>query len=58
MRTSLIPGLAKSSIRNIRHGAKSLRLFEIGSAFFQKDDQVVERPCLAAIVTGPYPPDV
>ncbi len=58
MRTSLMPGLVKSSVRNIRHGAKSLRLFELGAAFFQKDDQVVERPCLAAIITGPYPADV
>ncbi len=58
MRTSLLPGLIKSSIRNIRHGGKSLRLFELGTAFFRQGDQNMERACLAAVVTGPYPEDV
>jgi len=58
MRTSLLPGLVKSSVRNIRHGGKSLRLFELGTAFFQQRDQNLERSCFAAIVTGTYPQDV
>ncbi len=33
MRPSLIPGLVASAARNIRHGAKALRFFEIGRVF-------------------------
>ncbi len=58
MRTSLLPGLVKASVRNINHGGKSLKLFELGSAYFQIAGEHHERACLAAVITGPYPADV
>lgn len=33
MRTSLLPGLLEMLARNIRHGSKSTRLFELGATF-------------------------
>ncbi|MCA9484872.1 MAG: phenylalanine--tRNA ligase subunit beta [Nitrospina sp.] len=58
MRTSLIPGLVKTAVRNIHHGQKSLRLFEQGTAFFREGESITERACLAVVVTGLYPPDI
>ena len=59
MRTSLLPGLVKTALRNINHGQKSLRLFEVGQAFYRLPGKApVERDCLAALLTGPCPPSI
>jgi phenylalanyl-tRNA synthetase beta chain len=38
MRTSLMPGLLESLSRNQRQQATTVKLFEVGTAFFQKSD--------------------
>jgi phenylalanyl-tRNA synthetase beta chain len=52
LRPSLIPGLLAALERNLRGGAKSIRLFELGRVFL--DGQ--ERVHLAAILTGDAAP--
>ena len=56
LRTSLIPGLLGAIRTNFNHGESSLKLFEWGKLFFQreKNKQPVERLCLAAAMTGAY----
>ena len=48
LRPSLIPGLLAALERNLRGGAKTVRLFELGRVFLAGD----ERVHLAAILTG------
>jgi len=48
LRPSLIPGLLAALERNLRGGAKSIRLFELGRVFIAGE----ERVHLAAILTG------
>jgi phenylalanyl-tRNA synthetase beta chain len=48
LRPSLIPGLLAALERNLRGGAKSIRLFELGRVFLAGE----ERVHLAAILTG------
>jgi len=50
LRASLIPGLLDSAARNLRHGAASIRLFEIGRVY--QTEQPEERACLGLVVTG------
>ena len=53
LRPSLIPGLLAALERNLRVGAKSIRLFELGRVFQYGQ----ERSTLAAILTGDeFPP--
>jgi phenylalanyl-tRNA synthetase beta chain len=65
LRPSLIPGLLAALERNLRGGAKAVRLFEIGRVFGRRDQKeqrdqrdekdqrdAEERICLAAILTG------
>jgi phenylalanyl-tRNA synthetase beta chain len=50
LRASLIPGLLDSVGRNLRHGAASIRFFEIGRVY--QTEQPEERACLGLVVTG------
>lgn len=50
LRASLIPGLLEAVTRNLRHGAPSVRLFEIGRVYRQEDPQ--ERPFVGFVLTG------
>lgn len=60
MRPSIVPGLIASAARNVRHGAKSLRLFELGRVFRnagggKAKDQ--ESETLAVLLSGPMTPE-
>ena len=50
LRSSLIPGLLAVLERNVRTGARSVRLFEIGRVFLPPDGKEVRR--LALLLTG------
>jgi len=54
MRTSLVPGLMETAVRNVAHQMKDLKLFEIGKTFISqgKDGQPDESDILAALWTG------
>ena len=59
MRPAIVPGLVASAVRNVRHGAKSLRLFELGRVFRnagggKAKDQ--ESETLAVLLSGPVRP--
>lgn len=60
MRPSIVPGLVASAARNVRQGAKSLRLFELGRVFRnagggKAKDQ--ESETLAVFLSGPLAPE-
>ena len=48
MRPSLLPGLLAAAERNERHGAESIRLFEVGRRYLAD----AERPTLALVLAG------
>jgi phenylalanyl-tRNA synthetase beta chain len=50
LRTSLLPGLLVALRRNIHHGAKSVRLYELGRTFHTAEDEEVGK--LAFIIYG------
>ncbi len=50
LRTSLLPGLISALQRNIRHGAPSIALYEVGRTFHQGDFE--ERETLAMTLHG------
>ena len=50
LRSSLIPGLLEAVTRNLRHGAPSVRIFEIGRVYRQEEPQ--ERPFVGFVLTG------
>jgi phenylalanyl-tRNA synthetase beta chain len=53
MRTSLVPGLLQSLLRNYNRGIKSLRIYEMGRIYsWQKDGQTQEQPLLGMLSTG------
>lgn len=54
MRTTLLGGLLKALEHNFNHGARSVRLFEIGKCFSQngENDRPVEVERLSLIATG------
>ncbi len=43
MRQSLLPGLLKNTVHNLRYGVHSGRLFELGSVFFRREKDYHER---------------
>jgi len=55
MRTSLVPGLLKSTQRNVSRQVKNIELFEIGKIFIQKEDAELpaETEMLGGILSGP-----
>lgn len=54
MRTSLVPGLMETAVRNVAQQMKDLKIFEIGKTFISRgqDCQPDERDVLAALWTG------
>jgi len=50
LRSSLIPGLLEAVTRNLRHGAPSVRIFEIGRVYRKEEPQ--ERPFVGFVLTG------
>lgn len=50
LRTSLLPGLLAALERNVRHGARTIALFEVGRTFHVEGGE--ERAHLAFIVSG------
>ena len=50
LRTSLLPGLLVALRRNIHHGAKSVRLYELGRTFHTAKEEEVGK--LAFIIYG------
>ena len=55
LRASLIPGLLEAVSRNLRHGADSIRLFEIGKVYQQEQPEELMR--LGLVMTGPTAPE-
>ena len=55
LRASLIPGLLEAVSRNLRHGAESIRLFEIGKVYRQ--EQPEESTRLGLVITGRTAPE-
>jgi len=57
LRPSIIPGLIASAELNIRQGASSLRLFELGRVFLKMPNGMVrEEERLAILLSGPVSP--
>ena len=54
LRPSVVPGLLDVAERNIRHGAKSLKFFEIGTVFskHEKSPNVLESQQLGILLSG------
>ncbi|WP_454278648.1 phenylalanine--tRNA ligase subunit beta [Sphingomonas sp. Marseille-Q8236] len=52
MRPSLLPGLLAATERNIKRGATSVRLFEIGRRYLEE----AERPTLSVVLAGDKTP--
>ena len=55
LRSTLLPGLAKSIRHNLNFGNRSVRLFETGKVFFRSGEdleQAKEAPCLGLAATG------
>lgn len=55
LRASLIPGLLDAVSRNLRHGADTIRLFEIGKVYRQ--EQPEESTLLGLVITGRTAPE-
>lgn len=55
LRASLIPGLLDAVSLNLRQGASSIRLFEIGKVYQQQQPE--ERTCLGLVMTGRAHPE-
>ena len=53
MRTSLVPGLLASLLRNYQRGTRSVRLYELGRIYFANPDGLPsEKPFLGLIASG------
>ncbi|MHC9419295.1 phenylalanine--tRNA ligase subunit beta [Sphingomonas citri] len=52
MRPSLLPGLLAAAERNLRQGAESVRLFELGRRYLAKDGTPHERATLGLVLAG------
>jgi phenylalanyl-tRNA synthetase beta chain len=52
MRPSLLPGLLSAAARNVKRGAESVRLFEIGRRYLADGAKSNERPTLGVVLTG------
>jgi phenylalanyl-tRNA synthetase beta chain len=60
MRPSLLPGLVATAARNIRHGVKSLRFFELGRVFRHNGggkSRDHETDSLGILLAGPIGPE-
>jgi phenylalanyl-tRNA synthetase beta chain len=56
MRTSVLPSLLKTAQRNLRQGQRPVKLFEVGSVYYQDTatGAVCEELCLATLAVGGY----
>jgi phenylalanyl-tRNA synthetase beta chain len=52
LRTSLLTGLVEAFETNVKHGARSVRLFEIGKRFLAGGERAGERETLGLVVSG------
>ncbi|MBW6527414.1 phenylalanine--tRNA ligase subunit beta [Sphingomonas sp. RHCKR7] len=52
MRPSLLPGLLAAAERNLRQGAESVRLFELGRRYLARDGAPHERATLGVVLAG------
>lgn len=52
MRLGMWPGLIASMIYNIHRQQNAIRFFEVGVVFEVLNQQLTERPCVAALLTG------
>jgi phenylalanyl-tRNA synthetase beta chain len=53
LRPNLVPGLLRAIAHNLRQGAESVRLFEVGAGFLDRGGELPEeRLMLAAAITG------
>jgi phenylalanyl-tRNA synthetase beta chain len=59
MRTSLLTGLLEAVQRNINHGSRDIKLFEIGRTFARSNEgeRPVERTSLALTISGSLNPE-
>ena len=57
MRTSLLPGLVKTTGYNLNRQQSRVRLFETGLTFIKENDRLTQEPMLAAIITGDRYPE-
>lgn len=56
LRTSLVPGLIESAVRNLSRGRGEVRLFEVGSCFHGSGDKLPDEPLLlGAVLAGAVP---
>jgi len=54
LRPNLVPGLLRATAHNLRQGATSVRLFEVGVGFLAAAGELPEEtPMLAAVLAGP-----
>ncbi len=56
MRTSLLPGLLRNTVRNLSVGQKPVKIFEVGAVFFRDPEapDPRERNFLAVLAAGPH----
>ncbi len=52
LRTTLIPGLLFNTINNVKQNIHKIKLFEIGSCYYQKKTQFIKTTQLSAIIYG------
>ncbi len=52
MRVSLVPGLLKNLLHNVRHGSEFGRFFEIGQIFGHGDDGYEQKPRMGVVAWG------
>lgn len=56
LRLSLLPGLMQAALKNFGHKTHSLHAFEIGRVHFLHNEQVVEEPMAAILLSGKNSP--
>ncbi|OGW21803.1 MAG: hypothetical protein A3K09_06310 [Nitrospinae bacterium RIFCSPLOWO2_12_FULL_47_7] len=54
MRSSLIPGLLETAVKNLGKGQKSIKIFELGNIYCKTGKELLERTNFAALVSGTY----
>lgn len=54
MRKSLVPSLINVYQYNRARGIKDVQIYETGSIYYKEDNQYIEKPVLAGLVSGTY----
>lgn len=52
MRTNLLPGLINTLLYNKSRQQRSVRLFEIGTCFITRKNQILQQPRIGALISG------